>query len=56
MRLTKTIREHKDGILAHTQDRLTNGFVEGINYRLLSLARNIGLHSVSTRVMLRCTT
>jgi transposase len=44
--LARTIRKHKDGILAYVQDRLTNGLVEGIHNRLRTLARRaFGLHS-----------
>jgi len=39
VRLARTIRQHKEGILAYIKDRLTNGFVEGINNRLRTIAR-----------------
>jgi transposase len=44
--LARTIRKHKDGILAYIKDRLTNGIVEGINNRLRMIARRaFGFHS-----------
>ncbi len=44
--LARTIRKHKDGILAYVKERLTNGLVEGINNRLRMIARRaFGFHS-----------
>ncbi len=44
--LARTIRKHKDGILAYVKERLTNGIVEGINNRLRMIARRaFGFHS-----------
>lgn len=46
--LARTIRKHKDGILAYVKDRLTNGIVEGINNRLRMIARRaFGFHSAT---------
>lgn len=45
-KLARTIRRHKEGILAYIQVRLTNGIVEGINTRLRMIARRAyGFHS-----------
>jgi transposase len=46
VKLAKTIREHKEGILAYIRERMTNGVVEGINTRLRSITRRaFGFHS-----------
>jgi len=46
VRVARTIREHKDGILAYIKSRLTNGFTEGLNNRLRTVARRAyGFHS-----------
>lgn len=46
VRVARTIRAHKEGILAYIHTRLTNGFVEGINNRLRMIARRAyGFHS-----------
>jgi transposase len=38
-RLARTLREHRDGLLAYVSYRLTNGVVEGFNNRLHMVAR-----------------
>jgi len=51
VRLARTIREHKEGIPAYIKDRLTNGFVEGINNRLRTIARRAyGFHSAESLI------
>ena len=46
VRIARTIRKHKRGILAYVRSRLTNGVVEGINNRLRVIARSAyGFHS-----------
>ncbi len=46
VKLARTIRNHKAGILAYIRERLTNGIVEGINNRLRMIARRaFGFHS-----------
>jgi transposase len=48
VQLARTIRKHKDGILAYVKERLTNGIVEGINNRLRMIARRaFGFHSAN---------
>ena len=50
-RLARTIRDHKEGILAYIKDRLTNGFAEGINNRLRMIARRAyGFHSAESLI------
>jgi transposase len=51
VRLARTIRDHKQGILAYIKDRLTNGFAEGINNRLRTIARRAyGFHSAESLI------
>jgi transposase len=46
IKLARTIRAHKQGILAYIQQRATNAIVEGINNRLRMIARRAyGFHS-----------
>jgi transposase len=46
VRVARTIRAHRDGILAYVQQRLTNGLSEGINNRIRMIARRaFGFHS-----------
>ena len=46
VRVARTIRQHRAGILAYVAYRLTNGVVEGINNRLRMVARRaFGFHS-----------
>ncbi len=46
VKLAKTIKKYKDGILAFFKTRLTNGRAEGINNKLRTIARRaFGFHS-----------
>ena len=46
VRVSRTIRSKKDGVLAYVRERLTNGIVEGTNNRLRMVARRaFGFHS-----------
>jgi len=46
VKAARTIRRHKDGILAYIRCRLTNGLVEGFNNRTRMVARRaFGFHS-----------
>jgi transposase len=45
-RVSRTIRKHRDRVLAYVRYRLTNGLVEGINNKLRTIARRAyGFHS-----------
>lgn len=51
VKLAKTIREHKESILAYIKHRLTNGLVEGINARTRMVARRaFGFHSAEALI------
>ena len=51
VKLARTIRNHKDNILAYVEYRLTNGVVEGINNRLRMIARRAyGFHSAGALI------
>jgi transposase len=51
LRVARTIRGHKEGILAYVQERLTNGVLEGINNRLRMVARRaFGFHSAGALI------
>ncbi len=46
VKVSRTIRSKKEGVLAYIQERLTNGIVEGTNNRLRMIARRaFGFHS-----------
>lgn len=46
VRVSRAIRKHLEGVLAYVRERLTNGYVEGINNRLRMVARRAyGFHS-----------
>jgi transposase len=46
VRVARTIRKYRDGVLAYIDFRLTNGPVEGINNRMRMVARRaFGFHS-----------
>jgi transposase len=46
VKTSRTIRKHKEGILAYISLRLTNGLVEGINNKIRVIARRAyGFHS-----------
>jgi len=51
VKVARTIRHHKQGILAYIRDRLSNGFVEGINSKLRVVARRaFGFHSAEALI------
>jgi len=51
VKLSATIREHKESILAYIKHRLTNGLVEGINARTRMIARRaFGFHSAEALI------
>ncbi len=51
VKLSKTIREHFDGIIAYIQSRLTNGIVEGFNNKHRMVARRaFGFHSAEALI------
>lgn len=46
VKLSRTIRKHKEGILAYIKERYTNAIVEGFNNRIRTIARRAyGFHS-----------
>lgn len=51
VKLARTIRKHKDDILAYIDERLTNGLVEGINNKLRAVARRaFGYHTPTSLI------
>jgi transposase len=51
VKVARTIREHKDGILAYVVTKLTNGIVEGFNNKLRMVARRaFGFHSAGALI------
>jgi transposase len=51
VRLARTIRQHRDGILTYLFLRLTNGLVEGLNNRIRMVARRaFGFHSAQALI------
>jgi transposase len=51
VRVARTIRKYRDGVLAYIDFRLTNGPVEGINNRLRTVARRaFGFHSAEALI------
>jgi len=51
VRLARTIRQHKEGILAYIDERLTNGLAEGIKNRLRTITRQAyGFHSAEALI------
>lgn len=51
VKVARTIRKYKEGILAYIRDRLSNGFVEGINNKLRVVARRAyGFHSADALI------
>jgi transposase len=51
LRVARTIRKYRDGILAYIDYRLTNGPVEGINNRMRTVARRaFGFHSAEALI------
>jgi transposase len=46
VRLSRTIREHRDGVLALLSERISNGLAEGMNNKIRLLShRGFGFHS-----------
>lgn len=51
VKVAKTIREHKTGVLAYVSTKLTNGLVEGFNNKLRMIARRaFGFHSAGALI------
>jgi transposase len=51
VKAARTIREHKNRILAYVETRLTNGIVEGFNNKLRMIARRaFGFHSADALI------
>ncbi len=51
VKLARTIRAHKESILAYVRHRLTNGVVEGLNNRTRTIARRAyGFHSATALI------
>jgi len=51
VRLARTIRHHKEGILAYIDERLTNGLAARINNRLRTITRQAyGFHSAEALI------
>jgi len=51
VRVARTIRQHREGILAYIRERLTNGIVEGINNKVRVIARRAyGFHSAAALI------
>jgi transposase len=47
-RISRTIKKHRDRIIAYVQFKITNGLVEGINNKLRTIARrSYGFHSAN---------
>lgn len=50
-KLARTLRKHKDGILAYVQTRLNNGRTEGLNGKIRVITRRaFGFHNVSSLI------
>jgi transposase len=58
VKVARTIRKHRAGILAYIETRLTNGLVEGLNGKIRMIARRaFGFHShqsLSAMIFLNC--
>ena len=58
VKAARTIRKHRDGILAYIKTRLTNGLVEGLNNKIRMVARRAyGFHypqSLAAMIFLHC--
>jgi transposase len=51
IKAARTIRKHKDGILAYIETKLTNGIVEGFNNKLrMIMRRAFGFHSADALI------
>ena len=54
VKVSRTIRAKKEGVLAYIRERLTNGIVEGTNNRLRMIARRaFGFHSPEALISMR---
>jgi transposase len=52
-RVAKTIRAHKDGVLAYVRSRLNNGRTEGINGKIRTITRrSFGFHGATSLIAL----
>lgn len=50
-KLARTLRKHKDGVLAYVQTRLNNGRTEGLNGKIRVITRRaFGFHNVSSLI------
>ncbi len=58
VKVARTIRKHREGILAYIKSRLTNGLVEGLNAKIRMIARRAyGFHSyqaLAAMIVLTC--
>lgn len=58
VKVARTIRRHREGILAYIKSRLTNGLVEGLNAKIRMIARRAyGFHSskaLAAMIFLNC--
>jgi transposase len=51
VKLARTVRSHRDGILEYVRDRLNNGRVEGINGKARTITRrSYGFHSAASLI------
>ena len=51
VKLGRTIRKHRDGILEYVRDRLNNGRVEGLNGKIRTITRRAyGFHSAASLI------
>lgn len=51
VRLARTVRQHRDGILEYVRDRLNNGRVEGLNRKARTItSRSFGFHSAASLI------
>ena len=51
MKLARTIRQHRDGILEYVRDRLNNGRVESLNGKARTITRRAyGFHSAASLI------
>nr|WP_255216342.1 transposase [Pseudenhygromyxa sp. WMMC2535] len=51
VKLARTIRQHREGILEYVRDRLNNGRVEGLNGKARTITRrSYGFHSAASLI------
>jgi len=51
VKLAKTVRKHRDGIIEYVRDRLNNGRVEGLNGKARTITRrSFGFHSAESLI------